>query len=249
MLLATHGDAASFERVLAEHGNDVAAVFVEPVMGTAGIFAPPAEFLPAVQRLARAAGALFVLDEVIMFRLAAGGAQSLYDVHPDLTTFGKLIGGGFPVGAVGGRADLMALTDPTRNGYRCSGTFNGNLMTMTAGAVAVRDLTQERIDTMGRHATSIARGVEQAAAKVGLPVSVNHVGSLIQIFLSATRPVAGQQRTDVAAIAKFHLACLTHGLLVSPRGFICACTAFTDELVDDIVIRITRAMTDVAAEV
>jgi hypothetical protein len=129
-------------------------------------------FLAGVGDAARAAGALFVLDEVITFRPATGGAPALAGVEPDLTTFGKLIGGGFPVGALGGRADVLQVTDPVRGGLPLSGTFNANPVTMAAGAASVRELTAERIVAIDQWCGRLADGLTRAAAEHGVPLSV-----------------------------------------------------------------------------
>ncbi|HEX2464159.1 MAG TPA: aminotransferase class III-fold pyridoxal phosphate-dependent enzyme, partial [Thermoanaerobaculia bacterium] len=122
--LADYGDLASFEAVLTEHGEEIAAVFVEPVQGAGGIVRGTPEFLNGLRAAAHRAGALFVLDEVITFRLATGGIQAELGVDPDLTMFGKIIGGGFPVGAVGGKLDLMDVFEPARMRALHSGTYN-----------------------------------------------------------------------------------------------------------------------------
>jgi glutamate-1-semialdehyde 2,1-aminomutase len=220
-LVAEFGDAASFEAVLVEHGADVAAVILEPVMGSGGVVTPPAGFLAAVQAAAHRHGALFILDEVMMFRLAVGGAQSIYDVQPDLTTFAKVIGGGFPVGAFGGRADLMALADPGSGPLIHTGTFNGNPVTMAAGSVSVRELTAPRIEAMARQAIRLADGIEKAAADAGAEVTVRRAGSILQIV---TR--------DVAAL---HLGALNEGLYFAPRGMVVLSTVITDADVDEAI--------------
>jgi glutamate-1-semialdehyde 2,1-aminomutase len=220
-LVAEFGDAASFEAVLAEHGDDVAAVILEPVMGSGGVVTPPPGFLAAVQAAAHRHGALFILDEVMMFRLAVGGAQSVYDVQPDLTTFAKVIGGGFPVGAFGGRADLMALADPGSGPLIHTGTFNGNPVTMAAGAVSVSELTAPRIEAMAHHAIRLADGIDKAAADAGVEVEVRRAGSVLQIVTRHT--------------AALHLAALNEGLYFAPRGMVVLSTVMTDTDIDEAI--------------
>src|SRR5215469_15738702 len=146
-LLGEFGRAESFEQILAERGSEIAAVFLEPVLGSSGVVPPPEGFLQRVADAAHRAGALFVFDEVITLRLSEGGAQQIFKLKPDLTMMGKIIGGGMPVGALGGRADIMAAFDPRqRHSLLHSGTFNGNVLTCSAGQVSVRELTRERID-------------------------------------------------------------------------------------------------------
>ncbi len=246
-LLGEFGDAASFERVLAERGDEIACVVLEPVLGSAGVVPPPPGFLERVERSARAAGALFVLDEVICFRLAVGGAQSLYGVRPDLTMFGKLIGGGFPVGAVGGRADLLALTDPQGGRLFVSGTFNGNPMTTAAGAVAVQELDLGRIAAMDARAARLAEGLVRAAARLGLPCSVRRAGSILNVFFSEAPPPATLVRADRELAAAFHLAALCRGLFLAPRGMIALSTVVGDEQVDEALAAAEAALADVVA--
>jgi glutamate-1-semialdehyde 2,1-aminomutase len=248
-VIAPFGDAAAFEAVLAERGDQVACVILESVMGSSGVVPAPPGFLARVAEAARAAGALFVLDEVITFRLATGGAQALAGVEPDLTTFGKLIGGGFPVGALGGRADVLGVTDPARGRLPLSGTFNANPPTMAAGAAAVRELTGDAIAAIDRWCSRLADGLTKAAADHGVPFSSRRAGSLLNVFLSAEAPDAVAERTDGALMASFHLACLNNGLFFAPRGLMATSTVLSDELVDEAVDRATRAFADVASRI
>lgn len=246
VLTAEHGDAADFERVLAEHGGEIAAVFLEPVMGSAGIVSAPPAFFAAVARAASDAGALLVLDEVITFRLGTGGAQADLGVTPDLTMLGKLIGGGFPVGAVGGRADLMAILDPRGGRYLHSGTFNGNRITATAGAVSVRELTADRIDRMAALAAQLDDGLRGVAAGHGVPLEIRRTGSLLNLYVSSTLPRPGA-RPDATAMAALHLAGLNHGLHFPARGMLVLSTLTTEQTVADAIERFDAAFADVAA--
>jgi glutamate-1-semialdehyde 2,1-aminomutase len=163
-LLADFGEVTSFEALLTERGSEIAAVFLEPVLGSAGVVAPPPAFLELVGEAAHRAGALFVIDEVITLRLASGGAQEIFEVRPDLTMMGKIIGGGLPVGALGGRAEIMAAFDPRdRGAIWHSGTFNGNPASCAAGLASVRELTPERIAKMEQQAKKLAEELTRAA--------------------------------------------------------------------------------------
>jgi glutamate-1-semialdehyde 2,1-aminomutase len=234
--------------VLGQHGAEIACVVLEPVMGSAGIVASPPGFLDRVQEAAHRAGALFILDEVICFRLSTGGAQKLYGIEPDLTLFGKLIGGGLPVGAVGGREEHLAVCDPRAPRMFHSGTFNGNPLTTAAGVVSVRELTQERINGMEQWATELATALAKAAEKLGLPFSVNRTGSLMNLFFTETAPAATLARTDHELISKFHLASLNRGLFFAPRGFIAMSTVLSRELIGEVIERATGALKDLASE-
>ncbi len=248
-LLATYGDPESFEAVLSEHGAEIAAVFLEPVMGSGGIVDAPPAFYQRVERAARDAGALFVIDEVIAFRLAVGGAQSALGVTPDLTMFGKLIGGGFPVGAVGGKAEHMAVMDPRAPKLFHSGTFNGNPVTMAAGAVSVEHLTDAAIAEMARLAERLDVGLRAAAADAGVPLSVRRVGSLLNIYFSETLPEASLRRQDAKMMGAFHLAGMVNGLYFAPRGMLVISTAMDDAIIDDCIARASLAMGEARDEV
>ncbi len=247
-LLADFGDSEAFEALLAERGNEIAAVFLEPVLGSAGVVLPPSGFLARVREAARRAGAVFVLDEVITLRLSTGGAQQIFDLQPDLTMMGKIIGGGLPVGALGGSEALMSCLDPrTRGALWHSGTFNGNPLTCAAGAVSVRELSSERVDAMDRLGACLARELKQAAMRAELPFSCRRVGSLMNLFFLNDPPPPAIARDDAKLIAAFHLAALNHGLFFAPRGLLALSTVMTEQLVSEIVERASQAFQDVAA--
>lgn len=247
-MLAEYGDAASFEAMLARHSGDIAAVFLEPVLGSSGIIAPPPDFLPRVAGAAARAGALFVADEVITLRLGVGGVQAAAGVAPDLTMMGKVIGGGLPVGALGGRADLMAHFDPaTPHAMHHSGTFNGNPLTCTAGVVSLRELTAERIAAMDRMASGIQAELERAAATLGLPFGIRRSGSLMNAAFEGAG--AGEVHARAARMMEdFHLAALNRGLFFAPRGLIALSTVMTPEVATELCDRAAAALGDLARE-
>jgi glutamate-1-semialdehyde 2,1-aminomutase len=248
-LLGEFGHADTFEQLLAQRGSEIAAVFLEPVLGSSGVVAPPDGFLQRVADAARRSGALFVLDEVITLRLSEGGAQKLFKLRPDLTMMGKIIGGGTPVGALGGRADIMASFDPReRHSLLHSGTFNGNVLTCSAGQVSVRELTQERIDKMEVQARRLGAEFKHLARQSEVPFSVRQFGSLMNIFFTNVAPPATIVREDLRTMAQFHLAALNHGLFIAPRGLIALSTVIGDNLVEEICERVSRAITDVARQ-
>ncbi|HVR28446.1 MAG TPA: aminotransferase class III-fold pyridoxal phosphate-dependent enzyme [Thermoanaerobaculia bacterium] len=272
-LLAEYGDLTSFERVLAERGDEVAAVVIEPVQGAGGVVRGAPEFLRGLCAATRRAGALFVLDEVITFRLATGGVQGEIGLDPDLTMLGKIIGGGFPVGAVGGKRELLDVLDPTaadrppsqsaashrspsqRRSVFHSGTYNANPVTMAAGAVSVRELTAERIARIDRLAERLEQGLGRAAERCGLPAKVRRVGSLVAF--QAVRPGPEAAAAPPAGIsivpadptpAIFHLAALNHGLLLAPRGMMAVATVLDEAAIDEAIERAAAAMADVQGE-
>lgn len=242
-LLGTYNDAESFEAVLAEHGDDIAAVVLEPVMGAGGIISATPEFLGRVRDAAHAAGALMIFDEVIAFRLATGGTQALVGIEPDLTMLGKLIGGGFPVGGVGGKREHLEIFDPENPRGMHSGTYNGNPVTMTAGLVSVRELTAERIRRMEELGERLAASLERSAGQHGLPLSLNRRGSLLQVFFREDSAAS-----EIDRMSAFHLAALNHGLMMASRGMICLSTVMDESLIDEAAQRADAAMEDVARE-
>lgn len=246
--IATYNDLEDFSSILDQHGGEIAAVFLEAVQGPGGVYAAEPEFLTGVRRAAHDAGALFVLDEVLTFRFATGGCQANYDIDPDLTMFGKLIGGGFPVGAVGGSKDILKIFDPADLKAFHTGTFNGNPITMCAGAVSVRELTDDRIQTMARLVAELREGLEQSALKAGLPLSINAYGSVMNLFFSPSLPASAFARTDEEMMSRFHLAALNRGLFLPSRGMIALSTIMTDDVIREVLERADAAFLDVAKE-
>ena len=182
-------DAVAARSILEEYTGELAAVIVEPVLGGSGMVPADQEYLDALREFTEVDGSVLIFDEVISFRVAHGGAQEHYGIRPDMTTFGKIIGGGFPVGAFGGRRDLMDLYDPTTGpAVGHAGTFNGNPMTMVAGAVTLEDLTPDVYDRLEPLTERLRQGVRDACAELDVPVQVTGLGSLFGIhFLD--RPV------------------------------------------------------------
>jgi len=247
--LASYNDVADFAAVLDEHGNDIAAVFLEPVLGASGVIAGDTQFLHGAKAAAHKAGALFVLDEVLTLRFAVGGCQDGIGLQPDLTMLGKIIGGGFPVGAVGGKKDLLRIFDPDDMKVFHTGTFNANPVTMVAGEVSLRELTAERIQRMDNLRESLQSGLANVAKKHGLPLSTNHYGSCLNLYFSESVPESSIVRDDEDAMDKFHLACINHGLFIAPRGMIALSTIIGEEHVAEAIERADAAMRDVAAEI
>ena len=221
-LVAPFNDLAAVEQVLAAHGGDLAAIIVEPVVGNMGVVAPRGGYLRGLRDLTSRAGALLVFDEVITgFRLAPGGAQQLYGVTPDLTCLGKIIGGGLPVGAYGGRADIMAHVAPEGPVYQ-AGTLSGNPLAMAAGCATLDALAApgayERLESLGAR---LEEGLLRAARQAGATVTVNRVGSLLTAFFGGG-PVtdwASAKRSDTARFGRFFHAMLDRGIYLPPAQF------------------------------
>jgi glutamate-1-semialdehyde 2,1-aminomutase len=241
------GDADSFEQILAEHGDEISIVVLEPWLGAGGIVGAPIEFFERVQEAAHRAGALFVLDEATVFRLATGGAQSILGLRPDLTVLGKLIGGGFPCGGIGGRRDLMELANPATGNVHVSGTFSGNPVAMSAGIAAVRDLTPEKIEHMSAQVELIDLALARSASRHALPYSSRRVGSLMNVWFSESLPEANHVRVDTELAIGFHLSCMTNGVFAVPRALINVTTATSDADVLEITERLDEAVRDLAS--
>ncbi len=236
-ITAPFNDAAALEQVFDEHGAGIAAVIVEPVVGNMGCVPPRRGYLQALRDITTRHGALLVFDEVMTgFRLARGGAQELYEVTPDLTTLGKIIGGGLPVGAYGGRRDIMEQIAPAGPVYQ-AGTLSGNPLAMTAGLATLRRLRDravyERLEQAGRR---LCEGLAEAAREAGVATVTNRVGSMFTTFFTAS-PVndwPSAARSDRAVYGRFFHAMLDAGVYLAPSQFEAAFigVAHTDELLD-----------------
>lgn len=246
--LADFNNAEEFEATLAQHGHDIAGVFLEPMLGAGGVLVGDKAFFDRVATATRRAGALFVLDEVQTFRLSEGGLQGQLGLDPDLTLFGKFIGGGFPAGAVGGKAEIMELFAPERLRAYHSGTFNGNPMSMLAGSITVRDLTADKIERMERLGARLKSGLIAAAGRLGLPLTVNQTGSLMNVFFMPKAPRSAFDRSDNDFMRRFHLAALNNGVFFASRGFLVLSTNMDEALIDEVVDRCAQAMADVIRE-
>src|SRR6266540_2259460 len=215
-------DLPAVERVMTARGRQVAAIIVEPVAGNMGVVPPAPGFLQGLRVLCDRHGALLIFDEVITgFRVAYGGAQALYGVRPDLTCLGKIIGGGLPVGAYGGREDLMRQVAPLGGVYQ-AGTLSGNPLAVAAGLATIRALgcgnPYVRLETLGGQ---LADGLLAGARAAGIEVTVNRVGSMLTAFFG-TGPItdyASAKRSDTARYARFFHAMRTRGVYFAPSQF------------------------------
>jgi glutamate-1-semialdehyde 2,1-aminomutase len=216
-LALSYNDAQAVEAAFAAHPHEIACLIVEPVVGNAGCIPPAAGYLEAVREITNREGALLIFDEVMTgFRVALGGAQELYGIQPDLTTLGKILGGGLPCAAFGGRADIMDQLAPLGPVYQ-AGTLSGNPLAMAAGLATLRYLIEHRgevyplLESLSR---SLVNGVAAEAARAGVSVTANRVGAMFTWFF-ASGPVtdyASAARSNTAAFARFHRAMLEQGI-------------------------------------
>jgi glutamate-1-semialdehyde 2,1-aminomutase len=208
--------------ILEAEGEQLAAVVVEPVLGSAGMIPAEREYLEMLRETTRRLGIILIFDEVVSFRVAAGGAQEYFGVSPDLTCLGKLIGGGFPLGAFGGRADIMALFDPThgRPPIPHPGSHNGNPIGMVAGAVTLELLTRQAIDLLNTRGAAIRRDLGAAFAEAGIAAQITGLGSLFAMHLT-DRPVSSYRDTqdsDTDLRHQIFLGLFNEGVQIDPRG-------------------------------
>jgi len=220
-LVATYNDLESVRRLFDANRDQVAALIVEPIAGNMGLVPPADGFLRALREVCTAHGALLIFDEVISgFRAASGGAQAVYGVRPDLTCLGKIIGGGLPVGAYGGRADLMEMVAPAGPVYQ-AGTLSGNPLAMAAGLWSLGRLTPKLYRYLRTLGARLATGLTDAARDAGVALQVNASGSLLTPFFTE-RPVRDFQSAtsaNTARYATFFRAMLARGVYLPPSQF------------------------------
>jgi glutamate-1-semialdehyde 2,1-aminomutase len=250
-LVARYNDVPSVEAVFEQHGDAIAAVIIEPVAGNMGVVPPQPGFLESLREITRRAGALLVFDEVITgFRVAYGGAQSLYGVTPDLTCLGKIIGGGLPVGAYGGRREIMEMLAPGGPVYQ-AGTLSGNPLAMAAGLATLRELQSpgfyERLDVLS---AKLVEGVARAAKKAGVALWLNRVGSMRTPFFvdAPVTDYASARRADTKLYARFFRAMLERGVYLAPSQFeaVFMSSAHGDGEIEATVAAATASFADLA---
>ena len=239
-------DPEACEEILAKEASSIAAVIVDPFMCNAGLLPPIDGFLSKLREVTERHGILLILDEVISFRTAWGGAQERLGVRPDLTTFGKVIGGGLPVGAFGGRRDVMAYYDPRKGGARISqgGTFNANPVTMAAGVATLNALTPEaytRLDVLGDR---LRGGVTRLLGNMRRRAQVSGVGSLFWLHWTSETltDYRSTKAKDVEMPLRVFMGMLNEGILVTPRGLGACSLAMGDEEVDRFVNALARVL-------
>ena len=220
-LIARYNDLASVDALFQKHGSSIAALIVEPIAGNIGVVPPADGFLRGLRDRCTANGSLLIFDEVISgFRAAPGGAQTIFDIAPDLTCLGKIIGGGLPVGAYGGRADVMSLVAPAGPVYQ-AGTLSGNPVAMTAGLWALQRLLPRLYKDLARRGAMLADGLAAAARDANVPLQVNAFGSLVTPFFTnePVRDYESAARSNTAAYAAFFNAMLARGIYPPPSQF------------------------------
>ena len=250
-LLVPFNDPEALAAALKANSGQVAAVLIEPIAGSMGVIPPEPGYLVAVAKLCKEHGALFIFDEVLTgLRGAQGGAQRLYDIKPDLTCLGKALGGGMPIGAYGGRADVMDALLPIGDVYQ-AGTFSGNPATMAAAVETLRLLEDPQVYARLEALTEqLTKGVEQAARQAGVPFHVQRVGSMFA-FLFAPEPIKNFQdhlAIDGKEFSRFFHYLLEHGIYLPPSSVDAAClsAAHTESEIDETIAIVSDAFRDQA---
>ncbi|MCW2477396.1 glutamate-1-semialdehyde 2,1-aminomutase [Candidatus Symbiopectobacterium sp. NZEC151] len=222
-LTCIYNDVDSVRQAFEQYPDDIAAIIVEPVAGNMNCIPPLPAFLPGLRALCDEFGALLIIDEVMTgFRVALGGAQAHYGVVPDLTCLGKIIGGGMPVGAFGGRRDVMQALAPTGPVYQ-AGTLSGNPIAMAAGFACLSEVAKPGVhDTLTALTTQLAQGLEAAAKAQNIPLVVNHVGGMFGLFFTDAPSVTCYQdvtQCDVERFKRFFHLMLAEGVYLAPSAF------------------------------
>lgn len=248
-----YNDAAAIEKVMTELGSEIAAIIVEPVAGNMGLVLPEPGYLETLRELTKKHGALLIFDEVMCgFRAALGGAQEVYGIEPDLTCLGKIIGGGLPVAAYGGRRDIMNRVSPAGPVYQ-AGTLSGNPLAMTAGLETLRLITEDKDFTprLIRQTTKLVEGWKARAAEAGVPIQAHQAGSMMGIFFNGqeVRDYDGSAASDQQAFKVWFRAMLEQGIYLAPSQFetIFVSGAHTDEDIEKTITAAARAFQAVAA--
>ncbi|MCE0559283.1 glutamate-1-semialdehyde 2,1-aminomutase [Motilimonas sp. E26] len=222
-LTASFNDLASVEALFDQYGDDIACIIVEPVAGNMNCIPPNADFLSGLRAICDNTGALLIIDEVMTgFRVALGGAQAHYNVVPDLTTLGKVIGGGMPVGAFGGKKVVMDHIAPTGPVYQ-AGTLSGNPVAMSAGLAALNALCEPGVyQRLSEKTEYLAKGLKQAADEAGIPLAINYVGGMFGFFFTAEEKITRYEQVtqcDIERFKTFYHLMLEQGVYLAPSAY------------------------------
>ena len=248
---APYNDTLAVRELMAARWDELAAIIVEPVLGNAGLIPPSPDFLPSLRRAADTCGALLIFDEVMTgFRVAPGGAVERYGVTPDLTTLGKVIGGGLPVAAYGGRREIMEQVAPLGPVYQ-AGTLSGNPLAMAAGAATLRALSLDVHRGMEACTAELVSALRDLAGRRGIPLSAEHVGSMWGLFFSdgPVQSYADAKRSDAERYRRFFHAALLRGVYLAPSPFEAAfmSSAHTSDVLTVAIERLSTALHDAFA--
>lgn len=230
-------DAVQTERIVETHRDRLAAVIVEPVMGAGGMIPAEAAFLRALRDLTRRHGIVLIFDEVMAFRIHPNGAQGHYGIRPDMTTFGKIVGGGLPVAAFGGSSEIMSLHDPRREGISFGGTFNGHPVGLAAGIATLEVLTPEVLGRLNDLGVYAREGLGAVFAETRSGFQVTGAGSLFNVHATGVpvRDAEGARRGDAVRLRTLILSLMNAGFFLAPRGLGCLSTPMTRQHIDALI--------------
>lgn len=243
-------DKDAIKKVMEEKGDKIACVIVEPVAGNMGMVPPADGFLETLREVTEKHGAVLIFDEVMTgFRVAYGGAQSLYGIVPDLTCFGKVIGGGLPVGAYGGKKDLMSQIAPQGMIYQ-AGTLSGNPIAMTAGIATLEELKKDGVyESLEKSSSRLVAGLANAAQKAGVAARVGHVGSMLGLFFTDQNVACfdDAKTCDLELFSKFYQGMRQQGVYIAPSQFeaLFLSTAHADEHIDATVNAVEQVLKNI----
>lgn len=231
VLVVPFNDIERTRKMIEEHHRETACIIIEPIMGSAGQITPDLEYLKFLREITTQYHIVLIFDEVVTGRLSLGGAQKFYGVTPDLTTMGKIIGGGTPVGAFGGKQEIMQMYDPHEKKMYHSGTFNGNAVTMAAGLATMKAYNQEAVDYVNGLGTLFKEGVLKIYDKLGLNMKISGAGSIYNLLFTDKEV---KNYRDVASAHEelnkvLYMSLLTKGVFDAERGMFCMSTAMTKE--------------------
>lgn len=240
-LLAPYNDLDAIERLVAANKGEIAALILEPVPGNMGLVIPKEGYLQGLRNICTREGIVLIFDEVMTgFRLAKGGAQELFGVTPDMTTLGKIIGGGLPVGAYGGKKEIMEFVSPEGPVYQ-AGTLSGNPIAMAAGLTMLKHLNQnpQVYTTLNAIGDKLVKGFQTSLDKLGLNYTINHLGSMYSLFFTDQEvyDFESAKKSDTARFGKYFQAMLKRGVYLAPSQYesLFLSTVLTDDLVEKII--------------
>jgi len=249
MFIIPYNDIDTAKKVISEHAKEIAAVIVEPFLGAGGVIPAKKEFLQALRDVTKENDVLLIFDEVQALRLSEGGAEKKYGVIPDIAAFGKIIGGGLPVGAVGGRADIMdVFNSQSKVHVTQSGTFNGNRATMAAGYAAMIQYKQCDCDRLEQLANLAKKKMTEAFEKSGIDGCVTQSGSLLNYHFLKDEPTNYTEVTlenkDLCKIV--HLEMLKRGFFIAPRGLMALSTPMDVKIIEDFCLAFSDTLSEIA---
>ena len=248
VLVTRFNDKEAAERIIKENKDELAAVIVEGIMGAGGLIPPEDDYLKFLRKVTTENNVLLMIDEVISLRLATGGAQQIYDVKADLTVFGKTIGGGLPVGAFGGRQDIMEVFSPKRERpAHHTGTFAGNPVGAAAGIAGLKEMTKEALDRINSLGDSLAEGIQRVLSDLKIKAQVTGYGSLHQIHFTpepVTHAAVSLITQDRNISRLFHLAMLNRDIFAAKRNAYHVSTPMTQTEIDKVVTAIADALSE-----